>query len=221
MRFGTTSLLDFRQATQYSLQSPKAAINRIHDLALGNTANKFPREVRLNLANRCNFACPMCCIGQARADREDEHLGDMPFPIAEKAVREAAKHGALVDLFGGEPTLYRHLEECIRLIRDGRSLSFITTNGLLIKKRAKEMVESGLNVLLISLDGWDEESSEKRGKVPGSFAAIVDGIAEIKRLRGKRAFPIIRISTAITKVNYHSIDKIALGPSMRPACATG
>ncbi|HUB81290.1 MAG TPA: radical SAM/SPASM domain-containing protein [Bryobacteraceae bacterium] len=209
MRFGTTNLLNFKQASQFSLQSPKMAVNRLHDLAFGKRDNRFPREIRLNLANRCNFACPMCCIGQARADREDEYLGDMPFAIVEKATMEGTRHGAIMDLFGGEPTLYPHLAEVMRLVRDGRSLSFITTNGLLIKKRAKEMVDNGLNVLLISLDGWDEPSSLERGKVPGSFAAIMDGIAEIKRLRGKRPFPIIRISTAITKVNYHSIDKIA------------
>ncbi|MEI9971483.1 MAG: radical SAM/SPASM domain-containing protein [Ignavibacteriota bacterium] len=209
MKLGTTSLLNLRQATQFSLQSPKVAVNRIHDLAFGNRYNKFPREIRLNLANRCNFACPMCCIGQARADREDEYLGDMPFSIVEKAVREGSRHGAFMDLFGGEPTLYPHLPEVLRLVRDGHSLSFITTNGLLIKKRAKEIVDNGLNVMLISLDGWDEASSLERGKVRGSFAAIVDGIAEIERLRGKKPFPIVRISTAITKVNYHSIDKIA------------
>jgi MoaA/NifB/PqqE/SkfB family radical SAM enzyme len=209
MRLGTTSLLNFKQAAQFSLQSPKVAVNRLHDLAFGNQNNKFPREIRLNLANRCNFACPMCCIGQARSDREDEYLGDMPFAIVEKAVLEGNKHGAFMDLFGGEPTLYPHLAEVLRLIHEGRSLSFITTNGLLLKKRAKEMVENGMNVILISLDGWDEPSSLERGKVKGSFAAIVDGIAEIKRLRGKRLFPVVRISTAITKVNYHSIDKIA------------
>jgi hypothetical protein len=37
----------------------------------------------------------------------------------------------------------------------------------------------------------------------------VDGVQEVKRLRGKRAFPIIRIGTVTTKVNYHSLDKIA------------
>ncbi|MGB7758854.1 MAG: radical SAM protein [Bryobacteraceae bacterium] len=208
-RFGTSSLLNFRKAVHFSLQSPKCAVNRIHDLAFGNRSNRFPREIRLNLVNRCNFACPMCCIGQARADRQDEYLGDMPFDILEKAVHEGARHGACIDLFGGEPTLYPRLADALRMIRDGRSLSFITTNGLLIRKRAKEMVENGMNVILISLDGWDEPSSVQRGKVPGSFAAIVDGIAEVGRLRGKRAFPIVRISTAITKVNYHSMDKIA------------
>lgn len=209
LRFGTSSLLNLKQASHLSLQSPTCAVNRIHDLAFGKRSNKFPREIRLNLANRCNFACPMCCIGQARADREDEYLGDMPFHIVEKAVCEGSKHGACLDLFGGEPTLYPHLAEALRLIRDGRSLSFITTNGLLIKKRAKQMVENGMNIILISLDGWDEPSSQERGKVPGSFAAIMDGIAEVSRLRGKRPFPIVRISTTITKVNYHSIDKIA------------
>jgi MoaA/NifB/PqqE/SkfB family radical SAM enzyme len=208
MRLGNVRLLNVRQASQLSLQSPRVAVNRLHDLAFGTAQNKFPRNIYLHLANRCNFACPMCSIGQARADRQDEFLGDMPFPIVEKAVMEGSRHGAYIDLFGGEPTLYPHLGQALNLIK-GRSLSFITTNGLLVKKLAKELVENGLNVLLVSLDGWDEESQAKRGEVPGSFDTILEGLAEVMRLRGRRAFPIVRLSTVVTKVNYHSIDKIA------------
>jgi len=80
---------------------------------------------------------------------------------------------------------------------------------LKLKQRAADLVNGGLKILLVSMDGWDEESQKKRGLVPNSFAAIVKGIAEVKRLRGRSPFPIIRINSVITKVNYHSVDKMA------------
>jgi MoaA/NifB/PqqE/SkfB family radical SAM enzyme len=151
----------------------------------------------------------MCSIGIARAERQKDFMGDTPFDIVEKTIAEAGRHGAYVELLGGEPTLYKKLGETIQLLTDHKLPSYITTNGFTLKKRAREMVAAGLKVLLISMDGWDEESSFKRGEVPGSFQAIADGIAEVKKERGRSMFPIIRIGSAITRVNYHSLDKIA------------
>jgi MoaA/NifB/PqqE/SkfB family radical SAM enzyme len=209
IRFGSAKLLNIDQAMALALQSPKVARNRVADIVFGNQRNSFPRNIVLHLANRCNMACPMCSIGQARADREDAYSGDMPFEIVQKAVTEAALHGAYIDLFGGEPTLYRQLADAIRLIRDHKCLSFITTNGLSLERKAKEFVGEKLNVLLISLDGWDEASQFKRGLVPGSFKKIIDGVAAINKEKGDSLFPIIRISTVITKENYQRLDDIA------------
>jgi len=208
-RFGNSGLLSAGDAFRLSLSSPKTLIGQVHDKVLGNANLKFPRRIVLHLANRCDFACPMCSIGQARADRQRESKSDTPFEIIEKLVREAAPYRPYFELTGGEPMLYARLGDVIKLLSEHGMLSYIVTDGLKLKRRAAELVESGLKVLLISMDGWEEESQKQRGLVPGSFQAIVDGIQEVMRARGKRKFPIIRINTVTTKVNYHSLDKIA------------
>jgi sulfatase maturation enzyme AslB (radical SAM superfamily) len=207
-RIGNSRLMTPNEAIRLSLASPRCAINALSYRLRGKSSLRFPHRIVLSLANRCNFACPMCNIGDARAERQKDFRGDAPFEVVERTIREAGKYGCYVDLTGGEPTLYDRLGETIALLSKYRLLAYITTNGLNLKSRAAELVEAGLKVLLISLDGWDEESSYERGLVPGSFAAIRDGIAEVNRIR-RGTFPIVRISTVITKANYRQLDQIA------------
>jgi MoaA/NifB/PqqE/SkfB family radical SAM enzyme len=206
-RIGNSALLSAGEAFRLSLASPRCALNSISDRLRGQSALPFPRRIVLHLANRCNFACPMCSIGVARVERQSDFRGDAPWEVIQRTISEAGKHGCYVDLTGGEPTLHSQLGEIIALLTKHRLISYITTNGLNLKKRAREMVGAGLKVLLISMDGWDEESSYERGLVPGSFEAIRDGINEVARVRSG-IFPIIRMCTVVTKVNYRHLDRI-------------
>ena len=150
----------------------------------------------------------MCAVGAARRERLDEHKNDMALAIVEKLVEEARKNGAIIQLFGGEPLLYKYLDETLALTRKNRVPCFITTNGLLLHRKAEVLVGGGLQVLHVSLDGWDEPSQELRGNVPGTFDAIMRGLERVRKLRADSMFPIFRISTVITKANFHSLDRI-------------
>lgn len=207
LRFGNSSLLSPYEAFRLSLASPRCSLNAIRDRIVGQRSLRFPRRIALHLANRCNFACPMCGIGIARAERQKEHRGDALWEVVEKTITEAANYGCYVELFGGEPTLYGRLSDTIALLTKFRLPSYITTNGFNLKQRAREMVDAGLKVLLISMDGWDEASSYQRGLVPGSFEAIREGIAEVNRVR-RGLFPIVRVCSVITKANYRNFDRI-------------
>src|SRR5262249_42893853 len=152
-------------------------------------------RIGLFLTDRCNFACPMCAVigvrnaGLARG-------GDMPFEVVSRVYTESADYGPVIDLIGGEPLLYARIADVLRLAANTPAVSVLTTNGLLLYDYAESLVESRLPVLQISLDGWDEASQRLRGNVKGSFERISAGIAAVRRAKGKRAFPIIRILTA-------------------------
>lgn len=206
-RLGNSSLLSPYEALRLSLASPRCARNAVHDLLLGNAKIRFPRRIVLHLANRCNFACPMCSIGVAREQRESLFKGDARWDVVEATIREAGRHGAYVELLGGEPTLYRRLGDTISLLTRHQLPSFITTNGFNLKTRAAEMMDAGLKVLFLSVDGWDDASSYQRGLVPGSFSAIREGVAEVERRR-RDIFPILRVASVITKANFREFDKI-------------
>jgi MoaA/NifB/PqqE/SkfB family radical SAM enzyme len=150
----------------------------------------------------------MCSIGLARAERQKDYNGDAPWEVVEKTVTEASKYGCYVELLGGEPSLYDRLFETIALLTRHKLPSYIVTNGFNLKKRAREMTDSGLKVLLISVDGWDESSSYERGHAAGSFEAIREGISEVNRFR-RGPFPIIRVGSVITKTNCRYLDRIA------------
>lgn len=201
-----SGLLSLPEAIRLSMISPRRAISAVYDNLLG-TRPGFPRVIQLTLTNRCNFACPMCAQGQVRSEQLNAGAVDLPIEVARRVIAECRPYGPHIHLFGGEPLLYNGLHELISFIRRNHLIAFLTTNGLLLERHAASLAAGGLAALHISLDGWDEESQKKRGNVPGSFDRILNGMrAFAKHKTG--ILPILRVSTVITKHNYHSLHKI-------------
>lgn len=190
-----------------ALRFPRTALHMLRDAIAGSGATPFPRRLGLFLTNRCNFACPMCAVQDAR----DEGLrrgGDLPFELLEKVLAECSPYQPVVDLLGGEPLLYPQLSEAVRLASRQNVLAAVTTNGLMLKEQADDIVGAELPLLQVSLDGWDEPSQTARGLVKGSFDRLCEGVRAVQQAKGKRSFPIIRVLTAITRVNHAHLDRI-------------
>jgi sulfatase maturation enzyme AslB (radical SAM superfamily) len=96
----------------------------------------------------------------------------------------------------------------VKLASQRNVLCVVTTNGLKLKDKAEELVRAKLPILQVSLDGWDEPSQAARGHVRGSFERLCDGVRAVREARGSRPFPVIRILTAITRVNHAHLDRI-------------
>jgi MoaA/NifB/PqqE/SkfB family radical SAM enzyme len=186
---------------------PRTALNLAKDCIAGVTATPFPRRIGLFVTNRCDFACSMCAVLDARNDGLSRG-GDMPFEIVEHVISESASFQPIVDLIGGEPLLYSRLPDAIRFASEKSVPAVLTTNGLKLRERAEAIVQAGLLLLQVSLDGWDEQSQAARGNVANSFQRLCDGVRAIQAARGRSAFPIIRILTAITSVNHAHLDQI-------------
>lgn len=190
-----------------ALGFPLAALHLLRDGAVTQGATPFPRRLGLFLTNRCNFACPMCAVQDAR-DEGLAHGGDMPFQILDTVLAECSPHQPVVDLIGGEPLLYPRIGEAVQLASRRRVLAVLTTNGLKLEQQAEALVKARLPMLQISIDGWDEPSQAARGGVRDSLSRIRAGIRAVQQARGRRSFPAIRVLTAITRVNHAHLDRI-------------
>ncbi len=149
----------------------------------------------------------MCAVRDAR-NAGLARGGDMPFEVVEQVMAEASPYQPIVDLIGGEPLLYPKLQAAIRLAGKRNLLAVVTTNGMLLKERAADLVAGELPVLQVSLDGWDESSQAARGRAGGSFDRLCEGVRAVREARGRRRFPIIRILTTITRNNCAHLDRI-------------
>ena len=108
------TLLSPLENARLAARFPGTAIHLLSDCVVGSGATSFPRRIGLFLTNRCNFACAMCAVQDVR----DEGLargGDLPFELLEKKLAECGPYQPVADLLGGEPLLYRHLGEAVRL----------------------------------------------------------------------------------------------------------
>ena len=205
--FRQLTLISPRDNARLALRFPRAAWNALRDCTGSAGANTFPRRIGLFLTNRCNFACPMCAV-QAARDQGMARSGDLSFQSLERVLAECSPYQPVVDLIGGEPLLYPHLNDAVTLASQQNVLSVVTTNGFRLQEHAEALVRAELPLLQISLDGWDEPSQTARGNVKGSFERVCHGVRAVQEAMGRRPFPIIRILTAITRVNHAHLDRI-------------
>jgi cyclic pyranopterin phosphate synthase len=84
-----------------------------------------------------------------------------------------------VRLTGGEPTLYKELPELIYLLKEaGIPKVSLTTNGRLLKKRYKELVNAGLDSVNVSLDSLEEDTFQKINRT-SNVSFVLEGIDAI------------------------------------------
>ncbi|MDD5307574.1 MAG: radical SAM/SPASM domain-containing protein [Deltaproteobacteria bacterium] len=205
-----SGLLTPGEALALSFVSPRFAYSNLKDKFRGELNASFPRFFVLHLTDRCNFSCPMCSMAESRRAHLNAGFSDLPIDLVQKLALEARRYGAILNLFGGEPLLYKQLDDVFDVILRNNLISYVTTNGLLVMKRAASLTRGRVNILQVSLDGWDEESQLPRGNVPGSFNIIADGIHHILSHKGHSPSPIVRVATTITRNNYHHLDSIQM-----------
>lgn len=87
----------------------------------------------------------------------------------------------------------------------------LSTNGLLLKENAYEIINSGLDYLYVSLDGTPEVNQKIRRKTSSTdkvVGAVIDFIALRNKL--KRLSPMVEVRTTIVRENQENLFKTAL-----------
>lgn len=145
----------------------------------------FPRKLALELCADCNLACTMCHHPRMRRPK-----GVMPFPLWQKCADEVAATAPDTEIwfsFCGEPLL--EPERLIAYIRYGKSVGLtsinVNTNGqLLVPALAGPLLASGLDLIVIGLDGLSTEVYE-RVRFKGSRQLVYDNVTHLLRERDR------------------------------------
>ncbi|HEV3283527.1 MAG TPA: GTP 3',8-cyclase MoaA [Solirubrobacteraceae bacterium] len=121
------------------------------------------RDLRISVTDRCNLRCPYCMpkdvFGPGFAFLERSEL--LSFEEITLVARKLADRGVVkLRLTGGEPLLRRELERLVEMLAgiDGIDEIALTTNGLLLGKRARTLADAGLSRVTVSLDALDRET---------------------------------------------------------------
>ena len=110
-------------------------------------------DLRVSVTDRCNFRCRYCmpAEGMPWLDRADV----LSFEEIERLVRILAGLGVCeIRLTGGEPLARRefpHLVAMLAAVEGVRDLA-VTTNGYLLERDARALVEAGINRVNVSID---------------------------------------------------------------------
>lgn len=170
---------------------------KINDLVIAYPS----RMVGFALTNQCNLHCNMCW------QNERHKVINLDVDIIQKAVNEISQVGMPpIYLWGGEPLLHPQIWDIVREIKKKNLFVIINTNGVLIEKYATEIIESNLDMLIVSLDGTEEIHDKIRGKV-GTYKRIIKGL-EILLNNRKLRKPRIVINCVITEMNYQMLEEL-------------
>jgi len=169
----------------------------------------FPVQITFFLTEKCNLKCPMCHVRDSREKiLEKKSLPDLDILLLEKVFNECKDFGSAIQLVGGEPLLYPKLFQLLELAKKNNLICSITTNGVLLKKYSKDIIDSGLEFLAVSLDSGDSSVHDVIRGVPGTFDRVIEGVDSILSLRGKSLFPRIHLRTVISKDSLETFDNV-------------
>ena len=116
-----------------------------------------PTFVAIEPADWCMLRCPECPVGMRKTDGEHHlfSIGQLDHFLQENA---DTLH-TLIFSFQGEPLLNKALPEMIHLTKDYGLYTLLSTNGqLLDRETAKALTASGLDRIIISMDGLTQSS---------------------------------------------------------------
>lgn len=173
-----------------------------------------PNEIVLDLTRRCNLKCVMCTQIRHSEDIPD-HLAWYD-PRRELALADwvglldqVTSFRPRVHLTGGEPTVYPHFPDLVREIKARGLFMRLTTNGTRLAGAAELLVSSGVEIVVVSLDGPAEIHNRIRGQkaVFERATAGLRALVESRRRHG-RAAPIITINCTISLDNLASVDQM-------------
>lgn len=142
----------------------------------------FPKWFLIETVNSCNARCIMCGI-----DFDKKAKAVMKQPLFEKIIDEIAAHRDRVQrvtlTLDGEPLIDKRLGERIRYVKDRGLMVHISSNAsLLNEKRGRELVESGLDAIHITLDSMRKDVYEGI-RVRLDYDTVLENIHTFIRLR--------------------------------------
>lgn len=134
--------------------------------------NKSVSWAVVELTESCNFNC-IWCYANSRFSKDYMSIVD-----AKKVIDYLSENGVKqVTCSGGEPLMYPHIKEFVKMASDSGLIVHMNTNGyLLTRKLAKELHGLGLSQIQTNIDSLNPEVHDYiRGK-RGSFARAVNAL---------------------------------------------
>lgn len=153
--------------------------------ALVDTRQRPLRDLRISVTDRCNFRCTYCMPREV-FDTDYPfmpHSSLLSFEEITRVARVAVGLGVQkIRLTGGEPLLRKDIEKLVAMLAqlktpEGKPLELtLTTNGTLLRKKARALKDAGLKRVTVSLDALDPTLFERMSDSQVSVDTVLDGI---------------------------------------------
>ncbi len=168
----------------------------------------LPITVSIEPTTACNLKCPECPSGLRSFMRPTGNLQETRF---QNIILQLEKELLfLIFYFQGEPYINPDFLKMVKYVSDKGIYTITSTNAhFLNDENAKKTIESGLDRLIISIDGTTQDVYENYRK-EGTLTKVLEGtknIMEWKQRLGSKT-PHIVFQFLVVKPNEHQIPKV-------------
>jgi radical SAM protein with 4Fe4S-binding SPASM domain len=167
-----------------------------------------PVSVSVEPTTSCNLRCPECPSGLRQFSRP---TGKVDLKAFTHWVDQLGRTAMWLNLyFQGEPMLHPAFGEMIRIAKSRRFYVMTSTNGhFLTDAHCQQMIGAGLDRLVVSVDGLDQQSYEQY-RQGGNLETVIQGIERLCRMKvalGVR-HPYLVIQFLVLRSNEHQIPEV-------------
>lgn len=168
----------------------------------------LPVSISFEPTTSCNLRCPECPSGLRAFTRPTGMLEKDFFSQTIDEIHKDLLY--LIFYFQGEPYLNTSFLDMVKYASDKGIYTATSTNAhYLNEEAARKTVESGLDRLIISIDGTTQETY-KQYRVGGNLEKVIEGAKNIvkwkKELNSKT--PFVFFQFLVVKHNEHQIEEI-------------
>ncbi len=166
----------------------------------------YPSSISIEPTTSCNLRCPECPSGLRSFTRPTGMLG---IDLFKATIDEVKRHAFYLTLyFQGEPFLNPHFFDMVKYASAQKMYVATSTNAhFLQSENAKKTILSGLDKLIISLDGTSQETYEQY-RIGGSLEKVLEGSRQIVSWKKKlhSTTPYIVLQYLVVKPNEHQLE---------------
>jgi MoaA/NifB/PqqE/SkfB family radical SAM enzyme len=167
-----------------------------------------PFSLAIEPTTACNLRCPECPSGLRSFTRPTGHLQkDLFRSVIDEVHRDLLY---LTFYFQGEPYLHPDFLDMVRYASSKKIYTATSTNAhYLGDENARKTVESGLDRLIISIDGTTQDTYEQY-RIGGQLEKVLEGARNMvkwkKELRSST--PHLIFQYLVVRPNEHQIDEV-------------
>src|SRR6187200_2930256 len=168
----------------------------------------LPVSLSFEPTTSCNLRCPECPSGLRAFTRPTGMLENDFFKRTIDEIHKELLY--LIFYFQGEPYLNPEFLDMVKYASDKKIYTATSTNAhYLTDEVAKKTVESGLDRLIISIDGTTQDVYQQY-RVGGNLEKVLDGAKNIVKWKKvlKSKTPFVFFQFLVVKPNEHQVNEI-------------
>lgn len=158
-----------------------------------------PLILYVRTTKNCNAGCFMCDF--ARKTGEDFMSQEQLNNIVSQSKKAGIK---LIRFTGGEPLLDKNIGNYVKFIKQNGIKTSIITNGYLLPIRSNDLIEAGVDQIIVSLDGSNAKLHNKLRNSPRLFENLTEGIRLVKQSDKT----LTRVNTVVSPYNIDDLENI-------------